>query len=118
MGTICHNLLAPRSQADSLQRIATKQCLLALATTFFGVGNAQQSLVSDGRRLYGQALKMVNVTISDSSLPELTEILSSVVSLCLHKVPPRGNFQLITFRLGNYTNESQRPLLDAPRLWS
>jgi hypothetical protein len=86
VGTICHNVLAPRSQADSLQRIATKKYLLALATTFFGVGNAQQSLVSDGRRLYGQAVKMVNATIGDPSLLELTEMLSSVASLCLHEV--------------------------------
>jgi hypothetical protein len=85
-GYFCHNVLAPRSEADSLQRIATKQCVLALATTFFGVGNAQQSLVSDGRRLYGQAVEMVNGAIGDSSLLELTEILSSVASLCPHEV--------------------------------
>ena len=59
---------------------------------FLWAGNAQQSLVSDGRRLYGQAVKLVNATIGDPSLLELTK------------------------RLGNCTNESQRTLLDAPRL--
>jgi hypothetical protein len=86
IGVICRNLIAPTSQADSLQQIARKQCFRALATTLYGLGHAQESLLYDGRGLYLRALKMVNTSITAFGSTGITETLSSVVALSLHEV--------------------------------
>ena len=83
---VCRDLLARSSQADSIQRLATKQCFLALATTFFGIGHSQIHLVNDGSRLYGKALHMLNKTISDISPNGVTEAITSVIALVFHEV--------------------------------
>lgn len=73
-------------EIESSQRRATKQCFLALATTFFGVGHAEQSIVTSGRRHYSRALTMLNAAIGDLGRHGMTETLSSVVALILHEV--------------------------------
>lgn len=79
MGTIYQKLKASQHEA-------TKQCFLALATTFFGVGHAEASIVTEGRRLYCQALTTLNASISNRGCHRMIEILSSVVALSLHEV--------------------------------
>lgn len=79
MGTIYQKL-------KTSQQEATKQCFLALATTFFGVGHAEDSIVTEGRRLYSQALITLNASISNRGRHGMIEILSSVVALSLHEV--------------------------------
>lgn len=109
METVCANLAVPSYRPDSLQRTATKECFLALATTFFGVSHAQESLVHDGRRLYGRALKMVSSAIKDSS-GSVTDIISAVFALCLYEVslrstlPPLAIFTNSYLLQGNRTN--------------
>ncbi|KAF4634690.1 hypothetical protein G7Y89_g3410 [Cudoniella acicularis] len=85
MGTLYRKIAMSSDQPDSSQRAATKQCFLALATTFYGVGHAEESIVDGGRRIYSRALTMLNATISDSSRHGMTETLSSVVALSLHE---------------------------------
>jgi hypothetical protein len=96
MGAIYRNLVAPNYYPDSPQRSAGKQSFLALATTFYGVGHAQESLVDDGRRRYSRALEMVNEAIGNTSPLVIKEALSSVAALCLHEVrscsPPVSGF--------------------------
>lgn len=78
--------MTPSCQVDSVQRVATKQYFLALATTFLGVGRSQKSMVHDGSRLYGQSLKMLNTILADSSRYGVIEAISSVIALCFHEV--------------------------------
>lgn len=87
MRVICGSLTAPSHQTGSLQQTATKQCFLALATTFYGLGHAQESLLRDGLQLYVRALKLVNTAIRDSTGTRTAhEAISSVALLALHEV--------------------------------
>jgi len=86
MKIICRSQLEPSHRADSIEQMARKQSFLALATSFYGLAHAQLPLVLYGRRLYLQALSMVNTTISGCSSTSVSETLSSVVALCLHEV--------------------------------
>jgi hypothetical protein len=86
MEVICRSLVRPSYQADSLEKTARKQCFRALATTLYGLGHAEESLLYDGRSLYLRALKMVNNSITGSDSLASIETLSSVVALCLHEV--------------------------------
>ncbi|KUJ21299.1 uncharacterized protein LY89DRAFT_705124 [Mollisia scopiformis] len=86
---ICHSqLLAISHHVDSLERVARNHSFQALATTFYGLAHAQLPLVLYGRRLYLQALSMVNTTISCccDSTGFFSETLSSVVALSLHEL--------------------------------
>ncbi|KAH8199526.1 hypothetical protein TruAng_006277 [Truncatella angustata] len=85
METICRSQLSPSYHADSLEQMARKQCFLALATSFYGLAHSQPPVVHHGRRLYLQALNMVNRTISGCDSTGVSETLSSVVALCLHE---------------------------------
>jgi hypothetical protein len=115
---ICRDLMAKSSQADSMQRLATRQAFLALATTFFGVGHSQIPLVNDGSRLYGQALQMLNKTISDISPNGVTEAITSVIALCFYEVS-RGSLSttFLPTSSGHRASACQRPHLAAPHLW-
>ena len=81
IATVCQLIAGP----TSLQRTVIKECILALATTFFGIGHAQKSLVADGRRLYGRALNMISSTIKDPSHFG-AEMMCAVFALSLHEV--------------------------------
>lgn len=59
LSIICHYIAGFNDQLESLQRTATKQSFLALATTLFATAHLQKALLLDGRRLYDQALKSV-----------------------------------------------------------
>lgn len=69
-----------------LQKSVKEQCSLAFATTFFGVGHAQGSLIDEGRRLYLRALGAVNSILRDATRNRSIEALGSVVTLCLYEV--------------------------------
>ncbi|KAH4215963.1 hypothetical protein HBI25_221940 [Parastagonospora nodorum] len=81
------------SHQDPLQKSVKEQCSLAFATTFFGVGHAQRSLIDEGRRLYLQALGAVNAILRDPTRSRSIEALGSVVTLCLYEAiaPTRSN---------------------------
>ncbi|KAH4181786.1 hypothetical protein HBI55_206810 [Parastagonospora nodorum] len=74
------------SHQDPLQKSVKEQCSLAFATTFFGVGHAQGSLIDEGRRLYLQALGAVNAILRDPTRSRSIEALGSVVTLCLYEL--------------------------------
>lgn len=86
MKIICHDLVAPSYRGVSLQTSARNQCFLALATTFYGISHAHQSLMHEGRRLYLRALEAVNATLCNSSGSRIIDALGSVAALCLHEV--------------------------------
>jgi hypothetical protein len=85
MGVICRSLIMPSYQAESSPHSAMRQCFVALATTFYGLGNAQKPVMDDGRRQYRLALSMVNASLSKSTSAE-TNTLCSIFALCLHEV--------------------------------
>ena len=103
MRVVCQNLAVPNCRSDSAQRTATEECILALATTFFGVGHAQTSLVREGRCLYGRALRRISSTIVNPS-NTTTEVMSGVFALSLHEVSRHSILTLLPtthYRSGN-----------------
>jgi hypothetical protein len=85
MEIMCRTLLPSCYQEGLPQQTARRQSFLALATTFYGLGEGQEKLMNDGRLSYLRALKMINMTINAPGA-QVRETLSSVVALCLHEV--------------------------------
>lgn len=111
---ICRSLASPSYHADSLQQSARKQSFLALATTFYGLGHMEESIIHDGRRLYGGALKMVNTSVQEPSGQEVIETLSSVLALCLHEVSTKMTSEKgVTDDQGNCADTNDRTWLAA-----
>lgn len=84
-GTVCRDIVMNSYQPDFSQNTVTKLCVLALATTFFGISHGQDTLMHDGRRLYGLALQTLSATISNPNC-SVNEVLSAVFALSLHEV--------------------------------
>lgn len=87
LSVVCQNLATPQpSLSISTQRHTVKQSLLALATILYAVNHSETSLLLDGRRRYGQALKMVTNTINSAKASQITETMASVYALSLLEV--------------------------------
>lgn len=86
MGTVCRELVRPSHHPEYSQQMTAKGCLLALATTFYGVGHTDTSIVDSGRRLYSRALTELNAALNNAGRQGMKETLTSVIALCLHEV--------------------------------
>jgi hypothetical protein len=110
---ICRSITSPTYQEDSPRQSAKKRSFLALATTFYGLGHMRESLMLDGRQMYLDALNMVHRSVRESSGSGVTEIISSILALCLHEVNiPKLTFPCtIANRTGNRTDADDRTWL-------
>ncbi len=61
-------------------------CLLALAKVFYGLKTHEIRVLQDGMRLYGGGLRMLKDVLDEANSSFTTELLVSVVSLCIGEV--------------------------------
>ena len=61
-------------------------CLLAFAKVYYGLKHRESRVLRDGMRLYGRGLSMLSDVLGKDNFSVTTEIIVSVLSLCMVEV--------------------------------
>ena len=80
------NVLSCKISGLDAHQSTMNQCLLALATIFYGVKNRESRILRDGMGLYGRGMNMLGDILAKSKYTINTDIIIAVLSLSISEV--------------------------------